>query len=463
MGWFDKKSWQKRRKIKDLQSDLIKAEKEGRFVVEQGLFFAELEDMGEATMMAFAGAEEMSGSEDTVIRQFFDRNGFSVEILKLDRSHTGLADVEIIPPEEMTRWVGRILKAEGYKLIDDSEEERPAELERQILPLSAMVRAMLILFAGRAQLVIATTRIKMNKEGNRLLQWMPKIAACLQAKVDPSVVELMRGPFEDAFDQFYLRIGTGREFDRSGLAKPAAPTDAARIPGMAFPNRPDAPAAADTPQPTPFPATPGIPSPAGAPNHAPAPTASPDKAFKDAQKELMRLHKACDGAESLTRIYRGLIRANSSRSITNGEAILKEVQDLFQAAAVCVMVKVPNGHGLTIHAQAGKKLVWGEGGDSGYPVSATVLGTCIKTRAAVTNMEDGREDPTASMVQHDISATAAVPIIVGSDGTEEIVGILYLDRRGGSRPFTEDDCDMLVRISQVFRDFSDLTLGLREA
>src|SRR4051812_39413662 len=100
MGWFDKKSWQKRRKIKDLQSDLREAEREGRFVVEQGLFFAELEDMGDATMMVFGASSDLSGSEEAVIRQFFDRNGFGVERLKLDRAHTGLADVEIIPPEE---------------------------------------------------------------------------------------------------------------------------------------------------------------------------------------------------------------------------------------------------------------------------------------------------------------------------------------------------------------------------
>ena len=46
MGWFDKKSWQMRRKIKDLQADLREAERDGKYVKEGGLFFAELEDMG---------------------------------------------------------------------------------------------------------------------------------------------------------------------------------------------------------------------------------------------------------------------------------------------------------------------------------------------------------------------------------------------------------------------------------
>lgn len=485
MGWFDKKSWQKRRKIKDLQADLIRAEREGKYVVEQGLFFAELQDMGEATMMLFGASNELSGSEESVIRSFFDRNGFSVEALKLDRSHSGLAEVEIIPPEEVTRWVGRILKAEGYRLIDDSEEERPAELARRILPLSSLVRGIIILFCDRVQTIISTTGIKMNKEGNRLLHWMPQISKCLQAKVDPAVLDVMKAPFEDAYGQFFLRIGTGREFDRSAASTSAEPTaDHSRIPSMAFPSRQASgfPAEGSGPQTAsaggavPPAAQPPLGGPpagfqpfrAGSPEadtpvmaslqpESPTPTnklaGAPVAVGGD--QEVLKLTRALEVAEAVARMYKSLVHANSSRCVKNTETLLEEVSRLFQTSATCVMVKIPNGTGLTIHAQAGKKLVWGEGGGEGYPVSSSVLSNCIRQRTVVTNAESGG-DPTASMIAHQIDATAAVPIFV----KDEIVGILYLDRRGGVRPFTSEECVLLGKISRVFEDFPDLTLGL---
>ena len=95
--WFDKKSWRLRRKIKDLQADLREAEKEGRYVLQDGLFFAELEDMGDVTMVVFGAADMLSSQEESVIRGFFERNGFTVHSLKIDRTQTHLAEVEIIP------------------------------------------------------------------------------------------------------------------------------------------------------------------------------------------------------------------------------------------------------------------------------------------------------------------------------------------------------------------------------
>ena len=60
------------------------------------------------------------------------------------------------------------------------------------------------------------------------------------------------------------------------------------------------------------------------------------------------------------------------------------------------------------------------------------------------------------MMTHNIDAAAAAPIVI----QDEIVGILYIDRRGGVRHFSEDDCETLVKCAQVFREFPDLTLGL---
>lgn len=472
MGWFDKKSWQKRRKIKDLQADLVRAEREGQYVVEQGLFFAELQDMGEATMMLFGASKELSGSEEGVIRSFFDRNGFIVETLKLDRNHSGLAEVEIIPPEEVTRWVGRIMKAEGFRLIDDSEEERPAELDRQILPLSSLVRGLIILFCERVLQIITTTGIKMNKEGNRLLHWMPQIAACLQEKTSAEAVEVLRGAFNDSYEQFFLRIGKNQEVSPSAaLRKLESTGDQSRIPSVpaasrtATPSVPGLNISSEPPPPvfkpfrgqaeghvpTPPPGRePSVEGPSAPPPKSAAATSAPALSNAEVDKLRLELHTA----EAMARIYRSLVGASSSRCIKNAEAILEEVKTLFSATATCVMVKLPGGTGLTIHAQAGKRLIWGEGGE-GYPVSSSILGNCIRQRSAVTSAESGG-DPTASMIIHQIDSVAAIPIITG----EEIVGILYLDRRSGVRPFTQTECDHARRIASVLGEFPDLTLGL---
>ena len=155
--WFDKKSWRLRRKIKDLQADLREAEKEGRYVLEDGLFFAELEDMGEMTMLVFGATDILSAQEESVIRGFFDRNGFTVHRLKIDRSQSHLAEVEIIPPSEMVRHIARRLKADGYKVLDDSKQETPSDLGHRIVTLSGLVRTIVILFCDRVQQLIAKT------------------------------------------------------------------------------------------------------------------------------------------------------------------------------------------------------------------------------------------------------------------------------------------------------------------
>ncbi|MBX7244419.1 MAG: GAF domain-containing protein [Candidatus Sumerlaeaceae bacterium] len=491
MGWFDKKSWKMRRKIKDLQADLKNAEAEGKFVVEDGLFFAELEDMGEMTMMVFGTVDTLASSEDSVIRQFFDRNGFTVERLKLDRGHTGLAEVEIIPPEEMTRAVGRALKTAGFRMIDDSENELAPDLEGRIYPFSALIRAITTLFSERVQEVIGTTRIKLNKEGNRLLHWMPKIVEAIATKVPRDVVEQAREAFNEAYAQFYQPIGHGSEvsptdklmhggssgLDSKSSKGPLRMDD--KIPSPDFGNTPPSGLQSVQPPPPPRPKAPegsvassvdGVdfhpykprgpqvaPAPTAAPRPAPAPprpAAKPAASAPAGSDE--KLVRARELAEALARMYKALVKANPSRCVRNSEAILEEINKLFQAAATCVMVKVVQGHGLTIHAQAGKKLVWGEDGGQGFPISSSVLGHCIKIREVVTNLQSPSADPTASMVAHKIEATAAAPISVN----DEIVGIVYIDRRGGVRPFSDEDAAMLKEVVKIFEEFPDLTLGL---
>ena len=112
------------------------------------------------------------------------------------------------------------------------------------------------------------------------------------------------------------------------------------------------------------------------------------------------------------------------------------------------MVRLPNGPGLTIHAQAGKRLIWGEGGGEGYPVSSSILSTCIRERKPVATLQgEGGGDPTASMAAFNIEAVAAAPIAV----KDEIVGIIYLDRREGHAGFNDGDLDALRDAVKVFR------------
>jgi GAF domain-containing protein len=60
------------------------------------------------------------------------------------------------------------------------------------------------------------------------------------------------------------------------------------------------------------------------------------------------------------------------------------------------------------------------------------------------------------MLAHNIEASAAAPIVIEG----EVMAVLYIDRRGGFRPFSAEDCRMLQKVAQPFVDFPDLTLGL---
>ncbi|MFH0794680.1 MAG: GAF domain-containing protein [bacterium] len=470
MGWFDKKAWRLRRKVKDLQEDLREAEAAGNFLLEQGLFFAELEAMGDQTVMVFGATNLLASQEEQVIRAFFDRNGFQVEAVRLDKARTGLEHVEIIPPEEVVKIVGRALQGKSYRIIDDTEHERAANLAEKIYPFSALVRAIAILFSEKAQQIISSTAIKQNKEGNRLLHWLPKIVQTLSRKVTRDVVEEAREAFDNAYEQHYLKvlqkeaprkhITHPRKIDtpRPATPPPAAPSaDKERIPIAKF-----SAGSAPTPQPT-KPAQPALPPRPAAPQPAAPPKAesfaappSPLRSAPDQQQIIVRLTQACQLAETMMRMYKSLIGANSSRCLHNSEVLLQEINRLFDAAATCLMVKMPKGMSYTIHAQAGKKLVWGERGGEGWAVSKTVIAECLKKRVVVTNESGGSTDPTQSMMLHDIEATAAAPIIVNGD----LAGILYLDRRGGMRPFTEEERVMLEKASSIFQDYAELTLGL---
>lgn len=462
MGWFDVKSWKMRRKIKDLQADLRAAEREGKYLVEQGLFFAELEDMGEATMMVFGAVDTLAAQEETVITQFLDRNGFTADSLKLDSAGHGMTTVEIIPPEEITRAVARSLKEAGFRMIDDSEREIPFDPEAHIFPLSSLVRGIAVLFCEKANTIIATSRIKFNKEGNRLLHWLPKMAEALRNKMDERAVTAASDAFEEAYAVHYLRMAAGGEGVHALTPHPSAPSAAAppkdlkpsdKIPGLSF-----APESAPAVAPSgPQPAAPGQispPPPAADPLNIVAPPAA--AAPKAAAPSRTAPAREVEAQATLARIYKSLIKANSSRCVRNCEALLAEINTFFAASATCLMAKVADGSGLTIYAQSGTKLVWGEGATGGFPISASILGDAVRKREVVTSNAINSSDPTASMLAHDIDTTAAAPIVVD----DEVVALLYLDRRASDRRFGDADAAHLALFARVFEEFPDLTIGL---
>jgi hypothetical protein len=460
MGWFDVKSWKMRRKIKDLQADLRAAEREGKYLVEQGLFFAELEDMGEATMMVFGAVDTLAAQEETVITQFLDRNGFTADSLKLDSSGHGMTTVEIIPPEEITRAVARALKEAGFRMIDDSEREIPFDPEAHIFPLSSLVRGIAVLFCEKANTIIATSRIKFNKEGNRLLHWLPKMAEALRNKMDERAVAAAHDAFEEAYAVHYLRMAAGGEGVHALTPHPPVsaqppkdlkPSD--KIPGLSF--APASPAASPTaPTPGPQPAAPGQISPAPDPLNIVAPPAAAEP--KAAAPSRTAPAREVEAQATLARLYKSLIKANSSRCVRNCEALLAEINTFFAASATCLMAKVADGSGLTIYAQSGTKLVWGEGATGGFPISASILGDAVRKREVVTSNAINSSDPTASMLAHDIDTTAAAPIVVN----DEVVALLYLDRRANDRRFGDADATHLALFARVFEEFPDLTIGL---
>lgn len=464
--WFDKKSWRLRRKIKDLQADLREAEREGRYVLQDGLFFAELEDMGEMTMLVFGSTDVLSAQEESVIRGFFERNGFTVHRLKIDKTQSHLAEVEIIPPSEMVRHIARRLKSAGYRVLDDTAKETPSDVANKVVTLSGLIRAVIVHFCERVRQSIAKSRIKMNKEGNRLLHWMPKICEAVRPKLSNDVIELIGPLFEEAYAEFYGHLG-------SSVANPAQAPQAPvadRIPSIQFspgvqPARPEAKPAPPPPPPKfePRPSRPEDPKERPElPTFQPPPIvadtvkAAPPQAASDSDRiEIERLLKELDVAETLSRMYKRLVRATSSRCVRNAQGLLEEINRLFRATASCLLVKVPHAHGITIHAQAGKPLIWGEGGKEGFPVSTSIVAEAIRSRKPVKS-DQASAPATESMIMHRIEAVAAAPVLFNG----EIVAILYVDRREGLQPFDVNDMRALEKVSKVFEEFPDLTLGL---
>jgi len=168
----------------------------------------------------------------------------------------------------------------------------------------------------------------------------------------------------------------------------------------------------------------------------------------------VKLTRERHAAECLAAMYKMLVRANPSRCVRNSTQLLEQINLTFDASATCLMVRGQHGDDLTLFAQAGKRLVWGEGGGDGFPISASMISRCMREKRTVISEPEG--DASASMAAFRIETTAAVPLVIEG----RVAAVLYLDRRGGFRPFSEADVTMLDKVVTPFTDFPDLTLGL---
>lgn len=476
MGFYDKKSWQLRRKIKDLQSELRDAEKAGKFKVEEGLFFAELEQMGESTVLVMGTGDLHAAEERSVLISFYERNGFVVEMLKLEKDGAGVTDIQILPPIEFFKSIAKTLQSQGYRVVDDGDRVRPSDLAKKTISASSIIAASNALLATVVEKVIVHTDVKMNKEGNRLLNWMPKLRDAFMKKVSSEVVEVIRSPFEEAFEHFYRGA-----FEAGGRSnRPPRPTpemeneSTAPLPGdEASPSRLGANDSSNRDQVireivaearktlddavdrfttnlstnlrkrldeiTPVP-PPRAPSAGGSLTH----------------EESKRLTHSIELAQGVAKMYHFLLRADPSNAAENSRILLTQINRLLNATATCLMTRKEKGGPMGIFAQAGKELVWGESGAQGYPVSISVVRDCMNRRMLVSS-NPMLSDPSASMMAYDIESTVAAPIMVD----DQVAGILYADRREDPSPFNFDDGETIRQVVKVFEEFPKLTLGTR--
>lgn len=424
MSWFDKKSWQLRRKIKDLQAELAVAEREGKYILEQGLFFAELQEMGDNTLMVLGTAQHLESEEEAVVRNFMGRNGFTVETIRLDKAKKGLAAVEVIPPEELTRCVARELKNAGYRLVDDSEQERPARPADKMLTLSSIIRSISALFASHVHQLVINTSLKMNMEGNRLLHWMPLVRDALAAKVEPEILAICRGPFVHAYNHYYGQLGQ-----------------------MENPNDLSCPgedASQDTEIPDPFAqeATDGLPP-------APSPVAPPSGEEAKAAREPRRRpdRTEADAAHTLARIYKGLIEAEPGRRADNAVQVLEEIARFFAAEDTCLLAR-PGRSGdfsLLAHCSSASEADADSFDDEGFLDDIITAGSPKILRGS----DNGSRD------------SLAIALPLGLEGGPDAV--LYLRQPGGfSEAQEEETLAQLKLLSRPFSEFPDLLIGAND-
>lgn len=437
MSWFDKKSWQLRRKIKDLQAELAAAEREGKYVLEQGLFFAELQEMGDNTMMVLGTAQHLDSEEENVVRNFLERNGFSVEVMRLDKAKKGLAAVEILPPEELTRCVARELKNAGYSLVDDSEQERPARPADKMLTLSAIIRATSALFAAHVHQLVIGTHLKMNMEGNRLLHWMPLVRDALAAKVDPETLTACRAPFIYAYNHYYGQLGQMENPEE--LACPGEDVwQGAEMPDPFAEEPPAGPEAETTPQ---------KPQ-AAAPETMPAASASAQPLLHR-QPRRRPPHSEVDAAHALARLYKALVGCEAADSATNAARLLEEIAQYFSADTACLLTRTAGSVAFSLQACGGPQPpppIPGKDSETWRMLDEAVSDGAVKI---LQGTENGSRD------------SFAVALPLPSD-TESAALLYLLQPEGFSEAQEMESTAQLKLLSRPFREFPDLLFSFSD-
>jgi len=517
MGFFDKKSRLLRRKMSDLQAELKQAEKGGTYEVKEGVFFAKLAAMGDQTLMAFAAADNISAKEETVIEQFFSRNGFHVERCQIDSKTGKLTDLYIEPPQEMIMAMGRDLKTAGYRMIDDSETEpRKPDLNAGVYPLSVLLDTIICLFSERVRELILSTEIKSNKEGNRLLGWMPEIVNLFTNKYGSDVIDAAREAFENAYGKLFsgmVRSVTKNvprpqaqqiEAYKKQQEQKAAAMRSAEIPVAPASGTilkppigsPVAPATSGTaerraardvsspagyqvnePAPTPARELPPLPPLGGlppliggggpTPTTRPNPLGMPSNAMQAAGAQsasvtmqkpptlaaayqvphlpgddlVAKLQRELAFHRTRADMYKALIRANSSRVVSNARLVLECLMRLYDASSVALLVKRNTDDALALLAQAGQPLAM-PGSAQGQVITFAFVNDAMRHKEPVSG-----DDGVGGHIM-------CVPIV----GDADVAGIIYVDRRAG-RAFNEPDKGMAGHFAKLFSEHGDLLLG----
>ena len=462
MALFDKRSRLLKDKILDLNVRLAKAAQEKDYRVEQGVYFANLPDMGESTQILMA-ADLHAGEEDSVIRAFFDRNGFKVGELKLERSHGRVHDIEIDPPEELVTSMAIVMRSEDFHIVDDREQTQAFDFLQRICPISALSRALCVLFTEKAKKIIEGSAIKRTREGNRLLSWMPEVGTALRKKVDGGVIYALEYYFDEAFEHFYsgdLRKDGGEKSQFQVRLEKAV--ESGQTGEFSIDQLFQAPEPAKAAPPKPAPAKPQTGPPAEQPisfddrvlsrkksAEQPAPSARP--AAHD-EEEMRKLKRGAQLTKTLAIMYRSLVDTAPADAARNAEALLQHLNQLFRALASCVLVRERGSDSMTPHARAGEPLAWSSA--SGRSISGHLVRECVKRRSVASGVAPDGPGADQDAASRQVYA-AAVPLLVN----DSIQGVLYLERQCGKEGFRKDHLKMLSRLAQIFEEFPHLTLG----
>ncbi len=464
MGLFDKRARLLKDKILDLNVRLAKAAQEKDYRVEQGVYFANLPNMGESTQILMA-VDLHAGGEDSVIRAFFDRNGFTVGELKLDRSHGRVHDIEITPPEELVTSMAIVMRSEDFHVIDDREQPQAFNFLQRTCPISALSRALCVLFTERVKKLIEGSAVKHTREGNRLLSWVPEVGTALRKKVDGGVIYALEYYFDEAFEHFYsgdLRKDGGEKSQFQLRLEKAVESGQADEFSIDQLFQAPEPPPADAASPKPTPAKPRTGAPAEQPisfddralsrkRTAEQPAPSPRPATHD-KEEIRKLKRGAQLTKTFAIMYRSLVDTGPADAAHNAETLLQHLNQLFRALASCVLVREHASDSMTPYARAGEPLVWSSA--SGRSISGHLVRECVKRRSVASGVAPDGPGADQDVASRQVYA-AAVPLLVNNS----IQGVLYLERQCGKDGFRKDHLKMLNRLSQVFEEFPHLTIG----